>query len=76
MSFKAKKGKNKYNMMGWRIKRSQVLKIIFVAIKAKTLARYGQKVDFLIQPSVTNVNVYVQQIQIEESMDLELHVIM
>ena len=50
INFKVKKGKNKYNMMGWRIKRSQVLKIIFVAIKAKTLARYGQKVDFLIRP--------------------------
>ena len=37
-------------MMGWRIKRSQFFKIIFVAIKAKTLAEYGQKVDFLIRP--------------------------
>ena len=37
INFKVKKGKNKYNMMGWRIKRLQFLKIIFVAIKAKTL---------------------------------------
>ena len=49
-SFKAKNGKNKYNKIGWQIKRSQYLKIHFTAIKNKTLIGYGQKVDFFIRP--------------------------
>ena len=50
-NFKAKKGKkNKYNMIGWQIKKSQYLKIHFTTIKTKTLIEYGQKVNFLIQP--------------------------
>ena len=51
-SFKAKKGKNKYNTIGWQIKRSQYLKIHFAAIYTKTLIGYGQKVDFLIRPFI------------------------
>ena len=47
---KPKMVKYKYNTIGWRIKRSQYLKIHFTAIKNKTLTRRGQKVDFLIQP--------------------------
>ena len=49
MNFKAKKGKNKYNMFEWWIKKSQHLKkSIFTEILTKTLTRYGQKVDFFI----------------------------
>ena len=48
-SFKAKKGKNKYNTNGWQIKRSQYLKIHFTAIKTKTLIGYSKKVDFFIR---------------------------
>ena len=48
-SFQAKKGKNKYNTNGWQIKRSQYLKIHFIAIKTKTLIGYSKKVDFLIR---------------------------
>ena len=44
------KGKNKYNTIGWQIKRSQYLKIHFTAIKITILIEYGQKVDFLIRP--------------------------
>ena len=50
MNFKAKKGKNKYNMFEWWIKKSQLWKIHFTAIKTKTLTGYGQKVDFFIRP--------------------------
>ena len=46
---KPKRVKNKYNMIGWWIKRSQYLKTIFATIKTKTLTRYGKKVDFLIR---------------------------
>ena len=49
-SFKAKKGKNKYNTIGQWIKGSQHSKSLFIAIKAKTLTWYGRKVNFLIQP--------------------------
>ena len=44
--FQRQKGSNKYNTIGWQIKRSQYLKIHFTAIKTKTLIEYGQKVDF------------------------------
>ena len=37
MIFKAKKGKNKYNMFEWSIKKSPHLKIHFTVIKTKTL---------------------------------------
>ena len=50
-SFKAKKGKNKYTMIGWWINGSQHLKTLLIAIEAKALTRYGQKVDFFIQLS-------------------------
>ena len=49
MNFKAKKGKNKYNMFEWWIKKSQHLKIYFTAIKTKILTEYGQKVEFFIR---------------------------
>ena len=49
MNFKAKKGKNKYNMFGWLIEKSQHLKKThFTENMTKTLTRYGKKVDFLI----------------------------
>ena len=47
---KPKRVKNKYNMIGWWIKRSQHLKTLFIEIEAKTLTKCGQNVDFLIQP--------------------------
>ena len=46
---KPKMVKHKYNTIGWRIKRSQYLKIHFTAIKTKTLIGYSKKVDFLIR---------------------------
>ena len=35
MNFKAKKGKNKYNMIGWLIKKSQHLKKSFYSDKGQ-----------------------------------------
>ena len=48
---KPKRVTNKYNTIGEWIKESQHLKTLFTAIEAKTLTRYGQKVDFLTKPS-------------------------
>ena len=50
-SFKAKKGKNKYNMIEFWIKGLQYLKTLLIAIETKTLIENGHKVDFLIQSS-------------------------
>ena len=46
--FQSQKGKNKYNMFEWLIKKLPFEKNDFTENLAKTLIGYGKKVDILI----------------------------